>query len=291
MSEFVIRKEEQPFLILEPVTCVATGISIPSDKPEGQMGLLGMQSGGWQYEPPNPFGISLAEFRRLRYERITSLRKEVRRLCSEQIENAWKRGKRQVVVADGKIIFETEELEDMPNEKIHALAEEHRKPCYAFVAPDFVEESGWTMVDSEDHYPTLGLYLGPEDSDESKLGSFYRIEADFDTGNANLKAFDANKLGGNLSKFDALDLRETEHHGKPYTFYQKKVKICVKDESGTIRSIVTRVRLIKEWEGCGLLQFSPNRSAFVGRDMLRLLQIKAELDPTKKVTRVYGISS
>ncbi|MDV3244468.1 MAG: hypothetical protein LYZ66_04745 [Nitrososphaerales archaeon] len=268
-----------------------TAITAPSNKLEGQIGSVGVAIGGWRYEPPKPFDISLAEFRRLSYEVVASLQKEVRRLCSRQIEDAWKRGMRQVVIVNNKVIFETKDIEDIPNEKIRALAEEHRKPCYTFTAPDLVEESGWTMVDSDDHYPTLGLYVGPEDSKESSLENFFPVDADFDTGNPNLKVFDASRLRGDLSQFDALDLRETEHFGKPYSFYQKKVKICVRDESNKIHSVVTRVRLVRDWAGCGLLQYSPNRTGFVGRDMLHLLRIKAELDPTKRVTRVYGISS
>ena len=290
MSEFIFEaphETRQPFLVLEPIAEIVAPIQTPSNDLEGQVSSITLSA--WEYEILNPFTISLEKYRRLSYEQIVSLQKEVRRLCSKTIEDAWKSGKRQIVIADNTIIFQTEEIEDIPNEKIHALAEEHKKPCYTFTAPDSVEESGWTMVDSDDHYPTLGLYIGAEDSPESNLATgFYPLDADFDTGNANLKVFDANQLAGELTKFDALDLRQAEHHDKAYTYFQKRVKICVKDEGNDVHSFVARVRLVKEWAGCGLLQYSPNRTGFVGRDMLGLLGVKVELDPTRKVTRILG---
>jgi hypothetical protein len=247
---------------------------------------------GWQYPSPrDPFSLSYEEYTRLTYEEALELQKEVQRISSSLIEDAWKRGKRQIVICDGKVVYQTANLADIPNEKIDELAKKCGKACYVFSAPDIIEESAWILVDAEDYYPTISIFLGEENSDESRImQTCQEIAADFDTGNPIYKVFDANQLAAPLSSFTP-PLRTGIHLGRNYTYFQKRAKICVEDTSGKVHSTVQDVRLVEDWKGSALLQCSPNRKGYLGRDILRDLGIKIELNPLAKITRIHGISS
>lgn len=246
----------------------------------------------WAYSfPQDPFSLSFREYSSLAYEEASELQNEVYRICSDIINDAWRRGKRQVVICDRKIVYQTESIEDIPNEKVDKLARKYDKACYIFSAPDIIEESVWVLVNGEDYYPTISMYLGAEDLDASHVTQTCEpISADFDTGNPGYKIFDANQLVAPLSSFTP-PLRTGNHLGKPYTYFQKRARICVKDTSGKVYSIVRDVRLVKDWKGSALLQVSPNRTGYVGRDILRDLAVRVELDPIAKISRINGVSS
>jgi len=249
----------------------------------------------WVYTPTqDPFSLSFAEYSRLSYREALELQNEVCKAKSNLLNDAWRRGKRQIVICDGKIVYETESLEDIPNDKIMELAKTYDKACFVFSAPDIVEESAWILVDEEDYYPTIPLYLGTEDLDESHITQTRQIAADFDTGNPIYKIFDANQLPEPLSSFTP-PVRTGTHLGRNYMYFQKHAKICVKDMSGKVHSILRDVRLVKDWKGCAMMCGSgyafPNRTGYVGRDLLRDLEIKIELDPITRISRIDGISS
>lgn len=245
----------------------------------------------WVYPAPqDPFSLSFSEYSRLNYMAALELQDAVYRASSQDIEGAWKRGKIQVVICNGKIVYETESLEDIPNDKIMELAKKYDKACYVFSNSDMIEESAWTPIDEEDDYPTIGIYCGAVDSEESEIvKNSPLINADFDTGNPGYKIFDANILHESIASF-LPPLRQARHLGRYYPYFLKTVKLCVKDSDGKIHSIVRDIRLVRDWIGSALLQVSPNRVGFVGRDLLRDFRIKIELDPTQKASKIYGAS-
>jgi hypothetical protein len=170
------------------------------------------------------------------------------------------------------------------------LAKKYNKACYVFSTSEMVEESAWTPINEDDDYPTIGIYCGAVDSEESEIvKNFPVINADFDTGNPVYKVFDANQLPESVASF-LPPLRHDTHLGRHYPYYQKTVKLCVEDSEGKIHSVVRDIRLVKDWTGSALLQVSPNRVGFVGRDLVRDLKIKVELDPVRKTTQIRGAS-
>lgn len=245
----------------------------------------------WVYQSSQePFSLSFAEYSRLTYREASELQNEVYKVSSQDIEDAWKRGKRQIVICDGKIVYETESLEDIPNDKIMELAKKYDKACYVFSNSEMVEESAWTPIDRDDDYPTIGIYCGAVDSEESEIvKNSPIIKADFDTGNPIYKVFDANQLPESIASF-LPPLRYDRHLGRQYPYFQKAVKLCVKDVDEKIHSVVRDIRLVKDWTGSALLQVSPNRVGFVGRDLVRDLRIKVVLDPIRKTTQIHGVS-
>jgi len=239
----------------------------------------------------SPFSLSLREFRSLELDEAKELLRRVYGLCKDLLEEAWKKGFRQVVICDGKVIFESKDIEDIPNETVERLAKEYDKACYVFSAPDAVEESDWTPLGDDDFYPTLGVYLGTEDLEESEIiKSFPPIYADLDTGNPSYKIFNAKRLAEQLTRFIPTQMRQGVHLGRAYIYFSKKVKICVQDISGNATSFTYSVRLVKDWDDCALLQASPNREGFIGRDVLRDLRIRLKLDPIEKVTQILDVS-
>jgi len=241
-----------------------------------------------RYLIQDPFMISLKDFQNLSIEDAETMHKEVFKQCKELLNESWKNGTRHVIICNKKIIYTSKDLEDISNEIVEQLAEKYNKACYVFSAPDMVEECVWTRVDEKDFYPTLKLHVGLEDSDENQVITTVPIYADFDTGNPYLCAFDLSRF---KVKFNPLHIRQAEHLKKLYTFFTQKIKICVKDEGNKIHSITRQVRLVKDWKNCALLQASPNRAGFVGRDLMRDLDIKVELNPVTKNTRILQIIS
>jgi len=246
----------------------------------------------WAYPlPKDPFSLSFGEYSRLTYKEATELQDEVYKVSSQVLEDAWKRGKKQVVICDrDKIIYETESIEDIPNDKIMELAKKYDKACYVFSTSEMVEESTWTPIDKDDDYPTIGIYCGAVDSEESEIvKNSPLINADFDTGNPGYKVFDANQLPESIASF-LPPLRYDRHLGRQYPYFQKEVKLCVKDADGKIHSVVRNIRLVRDWIESALLQVSPNRVGFVGRDLIRDLRIKVVLDPIRKTTQIHEAS-
>jgi hypothetical protein len=246
----------------------------------------------WELMPSkNPFDLSFEEFQGLNLNESEELVKTVYELCKDLIRDAWASGYRQVVICDRKIIYKTLEDEPITVEKIKELAKKHNKACYVFSAPDIVEESIWTQVTGEDSYPTLKVYIGLEETSEKDIVKECKpILADLDTGNPNLKVFNANLLDQALTTFSPFELREGEHLGSSYTYYQKRTKICVEDIKGKTNSVICFVRIIRDWDRCALLQASPNRTGFVGRDLLRALRIRLKIDSLKSTTQVLDVS-
>lgn len=246
---------------------------------------------GWQYPPPkDPFSLSFEEYSRLTYGEASELQNEVHRRYSDKIDDAWRRGKKQIVICDGKIVCETDSLDDIPNDKIMKLAKKYNNACYVFSTSEMVEESAWTPINEDDDYPTIGIYCGAVDSEESEIvKKSPLINADFDTGNPAYKIFDANQLPESIASF-LPPLRYDLHLRRYYPYFEKTVKLCVEDSEGKIHSVVRDIRLVKDWTGSALLQVSPNRVGFVGRDLLRDLKIKVELDPIRKTTQIHGAS-
>jgi len=246
----------------------------------------------WELIPSkDPFSLSFKEFVNLELNESEELLKKVYNSCKDLLEEAWKNGFRHAIICDGEIIHKTADIDDISEETVERLAEEHDKACYVFSAPDVVEESIWTPISSDDFYPTLKVYLGAEDSDDKEIvEKTSPVCADLDTGNPFYKIFDAKKLDEPLTRITPLQMRRGEHLGQDYVYYSKRVKMCIKDVNGNINSIACNVRLVRDWERCALLQTSPNRTGFVGRDVLRDLRIRLKLDPIEKTTRILDVS-
>jgi len=274
-------EREQTFIPLDSLSAKQKENTLTSDIPSIRWELISAK---------NPFALSFKDFINLGLNESEELLKIVYDSCKDLLEEAWRSGSRQAVICDGKIVFQTTDIDDISNE-VERLAKKHDKACYVFSAPDVIEESTWTPISGDDFYPTLRVYLGTEDSDEKEIvEKSSSIYADLDTGNPFYKIFNANQLAEPLTDVTPLQMRSGEHLGCSYTYYNKRVKICVKDINGNVNSIVCNVRLVRHWDGCALLQTSPNRVGFIGRDILRDLRIRLKFDPIEKATQILDVS-
>jgi hypothetical protein len=239
----------------------------------------------------DPFSLSYEQFVNLELNEAEDLIKTVYDSCRSLIEKTWKEGYRHAVICGGKIVHKTADVKDLPEELVKKLGKKYDKACFVFSAPDIVEDSAWTPISTSDSYPTLRVYIGEEDSDEKEIvEKTPPIMADLDTGNPFYKIFDGNQFSTLVDSFSPFELRVGEHLGRSYTYYNKRLKICVMDNQGNVNSTVSLIRLVRNWAGCALLQASPNRVGFLGRDILRDLRIRIKLDPLKKVTQILDVS-
>jgi hypothetical protein len=298
MSNFsLIRKYEEESVTYQPVVDEGFGLFDFATSSRLSTNIVELTLVGWEYQEEDlagvnddPFALTLDEFLNLPLDKAERMQEKAYDLCKSLLQDAWKKGLRQVVICDKKIIYSTVSREDISNDLVERLAKQHNKACYVFSAPDMVEECCvWTQVDHNDFYPTLCVYVGSEDSSDSDLiEKTLPIAADFDTGNPYMCIFNANQFTGSLTSFTPLEMRRGVHLGAIYTYFEKTARICVQDENGVIHSTVRNVRFMRGWRGSALLQASPNRLGFVGRDLQRDLGIKLELDPSKKTTRILN---
>lgn len=240
----------------------------------------------------DPFNLTLKQFLSLSLEETGELHDRAANLSKQLLDDAWNRGVKQVVICDGKIVYETS-----GNEMLAAIvkkeAKRRNKPCYAFSAAPIIEESvsSWTHVETDDYYPTLLVNLSPP-NEINVENNYIRTNADFDTGNQVAKAFDAKRIGGFLGKLSPLEREIAMHPAGRYAYFRKRAKVWVKDEAGTIHSAIRDdILLVENWQESALIAYSPDRAGFVSRDLLRILKIRIQLDPLLRVTTIYGASS
>ena len=95
---------------------------------------------GWKYEiVSDPFSLTLNEFLSLTLEKAQEMHSEAYKQCKRLLEEAWKKGIKQVIICNKEIIYESKETYDIANEIVEQLAKQHNKACYAFSSPDMVE--------------------------------------------------------------------------------------------------------------------------------------------------------
>jgi hypothetical protein len=298
MSNFLLIKKYDPEDVkFQPVVDMGFGLFEFTTINRLYTDTVELELIGWKYEEEHltgvnddPFALTLDQFLSLPLDKAERMQEKAYDLCKSRLHDAWKKGLRQVVVCDNNIIYSTPSREDISNDLVERLAKQHSKACYVFSAPDMAEEGCvWTHVNDIDFYPTLCVYVGSEDSSDSDLiEKTPPIAADFDTGNPYMCTFDANQFTGSLASFSPLEMRRGVHLGAIYTYFEKTARICVQDENGVPHSTVRNVRLMRNWRGSALLQASPNRVGFVGRDLQRELGIKLQLDPLNRSTRILN---
>jgi len=246
----------------------------------------------WELLPTrDPFDLSFNEFLRLSPDESEEMLRKANNLCESLIQDAWSNGYRQVILCKSKIIFKTCDEEPISANKVEQLAKKYNSACYVFSAPDIVEESIWTPICGEDSYPTIKIFLGSEDAaDKEIVNNSSPILADLDTGNPHYKIFDASLFSQELQKFSAFELREGVHLGCNYSYFSKRVKICVQDINGKINSFVCPVRMVRNWTRCAVIQVSPKRIGYVGRDLLRVLRMRLKIDAISSTTQILDVS-
>jgi hypothetical protein len=278
-------------LILEPETM--TPHLLPS-KDQSKMGDF-IYIEQWRLTNVlDPFTISFDQFSKLNFADASRLQDAVYEKFSEKLQSYWRRGVRQVVVCDEDIVYETDSIIDIPNEKALSYGKEKNKAVYVFTAPDLVEESAWCpTMPPYDEYPTIPLFLGEETVDENKIDDptlFANVVTDFDTGTSVARIFAWEVLTQGLKRY-VPPIRSTDHLGVKYDYFNRSAKILVRTVSQIVHSTASEIRVVPQWQGSALLQANPNRFGFVGRSIIGDLRVKLELDPVEKKTRFHEPTS
>ena len=242
-------------------------------------------------EDRRAFSISLEKFLQMRPEQTRALHARVGVAYRALLDDAWQRDMQQVVICDGEIAYETKS-DGIISKIVQQIATERDKPCYTFSAPDVAEESGWNQVKEDDYYPTIDVSLGPVGPEEyPDMRGFISVKADFDTGNQATKLFSADQVGVLLGPYTLLDWELASGPFGDYRYIQKDARLCILDESGTNHSLSCTVKLVEDWNRSNVRRWSPNRMAWIGRDIIRKFGVKVELNPAERTTRVYPASA
>ena len=258
---------------------------------ERQLKLISQQNislASWNlYPSKDPFKISISQFLKMDSNNAIKLYIQVYDKYKGKLETAWEKGIRHTIICNDKIVFQSTDFEDIPNETVEEITKKYNKPCYVFSSPDLVEESPWTNIDPDDDYPTLCLYLDMHDKNEKEIvEKSPSIYPDFDTGNYNTKVFDPNLFEGSIVEHKIYDYGQSKHFDKIYHYFRKRVKLCAKDINDNIKSIICIVRFVFNWKSSPFMLASPKRVGFIGRDVIQKFQMKLELDPIKKMSRI-----
>lgn len=239
----------------------------------------------------DPFSVSLSAFLRMSAGMTRKLQAQVGATYAKLLKKEWGDGVKQLVICDGEVVYRTNDEEEILSETIDEEARNHDKPCYAFAAPAVIEESAWLQVSGDDYYPTIDVELDridPLGEGETSQPPIH-ITADFDTGNVISKLFSAEEVGILLGPISALHWEPQRGPWGDYRFIRKPAILSVRDENGGVHQLRCSVQLVEKWEI--VQKNNPTRKGFVGRDLLRRLAIRVELNPATRRTSVFPASA
>ncbi len=249
----------------------------------------------------DPFDFPSSDKKYLGLETYRRLYKYLDDNYSEWINEQFKEtGANTLVFCNHKKVLESK-TPYVPLDKIKEIEASEQKICYV-VGRDIIEETGkvgisrWSLIYDDDSYPTVPIYMGKKDCDEEKLfDEKNKIEnADFDTGNPSILAFD--------DKFrEALGEEPGVYQGRTikyplqgitisYDAYQNTVKIGVINYSDGYGYDCKEfeVLFVPDWDKSLFIKIgtSPNRKAFVGRSLWSpgKLQFSLTMDPISKTS-------
>lgn len=235
---------------------------------------------------PDPFALSLEEYRALGPEREWALTQELFRRYGRWLEQQFRKSDAALLaVCDHEIVYTSSDRYDFHvDEVMERVQRERKKPCFVVTHPVHVEEtSPWSDLGQGDFYPTVQLYLGTRDWSEAEV--FQRgvqMNSDFDTGNPALAVFDEAvcfRLSG-----ERRPIRQDLHLGRPYRYRPRLMKLGIRD--GHIQRVIERVvEGVEGWDDPTRNPFklaNPRREGFVGRDLMLQALFRITLDPRRR---------
>lgn len=236
-------------------------------------------------ETRDPFGLSLDEFKRLRFEDFILLSRKARQISMEVLNQAFTDSKIQhAFISNGKVIYTSTEIAGISKEKVNALIEETKRPGYIFSREDFVEESHWSRV-NDDFYPTIKVSLARTDWSDGEVTSKGReVDADFDTGNPYYLIFDENEVKAMVAPSSVQELHQGLHLGRPYWYFVREMKIGVRDIEKRSRVRKSLFRLVKDWPESPLVLANPRRAGYTGRSLMFDLRFVLTLNPRSRIS-------
>ena len=235
----------------------------------------------------DPFNMPLRKFENLSFDEYVPMAERAYELCKEKIKESFRDDRiHHVVICNGEVFYKADSTAGIDGHLLRDLMTKMGKPCYVISREDMVEEARWTQL-NDDYYPTVELLLGGKDWTDEKVAERGRkILGDFDTGNPYYTIFDE-KMGEEAVSLPLpYEIHRGVHFGKPYWFFPREVKICVKDAKGTSRCKVLWARFVRRWEKSPLLLANPRREGFVGRKLMLTLNFRITLDPLTRMSTV-----
>lgn len=235
----------------------------------------------------NPFDIPLNNFKKLSFSDYISLSEKAYRLCREEIRKFFKASNlHHVVICNGKVIYSSSNLLGIDRKTVENLMKEIGKPCYVFSREDMVEEASWIKI-NEDYYPTIELILGNkswEDEEVARKGK--KVLSDFDTGNPYYTIFNEKSGENIIAPVSFYETHRGMHLGRPYWFFLREVKICIKDIIQKFKCKPMQARFVMFWEESPLLLANPRRNGFVGRNIMFSFNLRVILNPKDYISEV-----
>lgn len=233
---------------------------------------------------PDPFDISLNEFKKLSFDEWRSHANRAHELCRKKVEEALKKAE-FVVVCDGKVILTTNDRRKVSGEELTNLMEKLKKPCYVFSRPLIIEESPWSVVrDEEDYYPTIEMLIGQKNWDAKMLiKNGRRLIADFDTGNP----YDYLILDWKLVRdlyLPPFTYNISQHLQRRYFYFWGELHIGILDTKKNFRSRKLWAQFVLDWERSPFIIPSPQRKGFIGRYIMFNFGLKITLNPKSKTS-------
>lgn len=237
----------------------------------------------------DPFAITPEQRDRLTPEEVISLYDLVYERYGTLVKSALDQGARYVVLCDGNVVSRYCDSYGPSDEELRLLERKHGKACYV-IGADVIEEAAWSQLSQTDYYPTLPIHLGlPDWSDKQVFEQGFVVNADFDTGNPDVAAFnldDLTKIGIQQPRPD--ELRSEIHLTRPFYYAWRTLKIGAKDQRAC-RSISKPCKCLMRWTDVRANPFllaNPRRTGFVGRDVMLGFPLMIILDAAKRTTRI-----
>lgn len=238
----------------------------------------------------DPFRLAPDEKDRLTITEIVRLYDILQKNHLDLIRRSFERtGARYIVLCDGKLLSSSDQPTGPSQDEIRSLERATGKACYV-IGADVIEEAPWSKLGGNDFYPTLPIHVGPDAWNDRKLfDEGIKIISDFDTGNPDVAAFDVEALEkvGVPSPVPS-EVRSDLHLGSWFYYAWRELRVGV-EEGPDRRSILKMCKCVIDWskrESNPLLLANPERTGFVGRDLLLGFPLIVSLNGSKKSTEL-----
>lgn len=257
----------------------------------------------------DPFDVTSSFADQIEFKDYKRLYDLLEKRYGEWIDREFKQtGAKTLVLCNHKVVAKSDTYYGPSDEELKEIEAKEGKICFVKTRLTDIEEAGvslWTQTQTmvKDKYPTVPLYLGKEKwGDEEVFGKNKRIEADFDTGNPDLLAFNARFLREPPLQeiLPPRFPRELEFplmaETRRFYSFGRRIKIGVLDVNRNKRCRVFDVLFITnvdrngnptmDWKNTDFTRINPNREGFVGRSLMYKFRLSITLDPISQKSTI-----
>jgi hypothetical protein len=223
----------------------------------------------------DPFSFPLARFQALSDDEKAELVRRADRIARDRVDHELEARKAAwLVLVGNEVVLASGDPQAIPTaEDVLLLGAPKGLVAYLFEAP-LIEEvpgpvSSWTALGGHDRYPTIRLTIEGT-----------TIVADLDTGSH------GTLLDADLAPVSGGTWFSGKHLGSSFLWSPARVDVEIVSGNGKTVQRALAVRRVRDWKASPFVRINPQRTALVGRDLLRAFSLSLILRSSEAETEI-----